>query len=425
MLSLDSCPATEPEATSGKGRDGMEIRVIDNPGSVAGELDVEFVERKGVGHPDTMCDAIAERASRYYSRHCLEEFGRVAHHWFDKVMLIGGESRLTYGEGRLVRPYRVVFAGKAALAVGARKIPLEAILRRAAEDVLAEVLTGFVPERHLETDVRVVDYQGSGRGGSRYRPRSEADLVAVGEGAGVSNDSNLVSAFAPLTMLESMVLELERHLNGPGYKRRNPATGWDIKILGRRRAQQYRLVVNVPFLAAHVSSLSDYGRRKAALRLDIEEFLQERFTTEVELLVNATDRNGRPYLTALGSVADTGDVGMVGRGNRANGLITLMRPMSIEAAAGKNPIDHTGKLYCILAQAMAEAIHEQLRRPTEVFLFTSKEAPLEDPDEIVVRLEGWTRDEEEDRRVRDLVNGMLSRVGSLSADLIEQGRPLW
>ncbi len=51
---------------------------------------------------------------------------------------------------------------------------------------------------------------------------------------------------------------------------------------------------------------------------------------------------------------EMGDDGATGRGNRGNCLITPMRPMSIEAIAGKNPVNHVGKIYNVIAQQVAE-----------------------------------------------------------------------
>lgn len=45
-----------------------------------------------------------------------------------------------------------------------------------------------------------------------------------------------------------------------------------------------------------------------------------------------------------------------GEASRANGLITPCRPISIEAAAGKNSATHTGRIFTVLAQWIAAAI---------------------------------------------------------------------
>ncbi|GGZ61838.1 methionine adenosyltransferase [Streptomyces subrutilus] len=384
------------------------------------DLPYELVERKGVGHPDTMCDAIAERMSRYYSLHCLKEFGGVAHHWFDKVTLYGGGADTDYGRGELTSPYRVMVFGKAAFRVGAAEIPVQELVFRAAADVLAEVTTGFDATRHLVVELGVVDHQGSGRGRSRYQPASLRDLVPLRAQGLVSNDTNLLHGYAPLSRLESVVLGLEHLVNGAAFKRRHPDSGWDVKVFGSRRQDAFSLVVNMPFLAAHIESMDHYLARKAVVRAELDAYIASLGIHDVRLLMNATDRNGRPYLTALGSVADTGDVGVVGRGNRVNGLITPMRPMSIEAPAGKNPLDHTGKIYNVMAARLARQVHEEFGGPAQVHIFTSKEAPLEHPDEVVV-----TTPDADEPALRALVEATVASSADLTVELIEKGITLW
>ena len=77
-----------------------------------------------------------------------------------------------------------------------------------------------------------------------------------------------------------------------------------------------------------------------------------------EIAINAADHlpTGAVYLTVTGTSAEAGDDGEVGRGNRVNGLITPCRPMSLEAAAGKNPVTHVGKIYNVLARQIAEPL---------------------------------------------------------------------
>ncbi|MFJ1646704.1 methionine adenosyltransferase [Streptomyces sp. NPDC088258] len=400
------------------------VSITSVPQDRGGDPAYELVERKGVGHPDTMCDAIAERASRYYARYCVEHFGRVAHHWFDKVLLFGGEATIDFGEGELTKPYTVLYAGKGAYRFGDRPIPLEEILFRAAADTLAEVTTGFVPERHLTVRCEIVDHQGSGRGHSRYRPRDLDDLTEIGDTSLVSNDCNLLHGYYPLSTLEAMVYGAEQLINGPDFKAANPDTGWDVKVFGSRRDDEYRMIVNMPFLARHIDSMETYLRRKAECRAQVARFLETAFGVVPDLLFNPTDRNNRPYLTALGSVADTGDVGVVGRGNRLNGLITPMRSMSIEAPAGKNPLDHTGKLYGVLAHQLAQEISEILGLPVDTHIFTSKEARLDQPDEVVVEVHGEV-DEEHRAQAHALVTKRLAAMGDVTRRLVFDGITMW
>jgi S-adenosylmethionine synthetase len=92
------------------------------------------------------------------------------------------------------------------------------------------------------------------------------------------------------------------------------------------------------------------------------------------------------YLTVLGTSADGADGGEVGRGNRVNGLISLHRPMSTEAAAGKNPVSHVGKIYNLLAHEMARRICESVPGVEEasVWLCSQIGRPLNDPWSVAV-----------------------------------------
>lgn len=76
----------------------------------------EAVERKGIGHPDTLCDAIAELASRKYSEAVYEMTGRLPHHYFDKVMLMGGAVDMGLGHGEL--NYQIGGLGSALKEIG-------------------------------------------------------------------------------------------------------------------------------------------------------------------------------------------------------------------------------------------------------------------------------------------------------------------
>ncbi len=106
--------------------------------------------------------------------------------------------------------------------------------------------------------------------------------------------------------------------------------------------------------------------------------------------MNAADRPdlGEVYLTVTGTSAEAGDDGQVGRGNRINGLITPGRPMSLEAAAGKNPVSHVGKIYNVAAQAIARRVVADLPEVlyAECLLVSRIGAPITTPAVAEVRI---------------------------------------
>jgi len=396
----------------------MRLEILPLRSAAGDAATVEVVERKGIGHPDTLCDAVAERASQLYARHCLSVYGRVAHHWFDKVMLVGGEAATDYGHGVLTRPYELVFAGKAAFAVGGHAIPVEDLLTQATRDVLGGILKHFDPERHVRIRNMLVDHRGSGRGDNRYRPRAPEDLLALNDPKRVSNDCNVLTGFAPLSRLETLVLDIERQLTSASGLANAPDVGVDVKIVGTRVGDQVELLANVPLIAAEVPSQAIYQRRCDEITGFIREHAREKHGLDPEVTLNPAPP---PYLTVTGSVADTGDVGVVGRGNRSNGLITPMRPMSIEAASGKNPLDHTGKIYSRVADQLAASVAAMSGGDVVVTLSTAKQRPLDDPTLVVVECE------------RPPPDGVVStEVAGRLADVHEQARafifgdePLW
>jgi len=145
---------------------------------------------------------------------------------------------------------------------------------------------------------------------------------------------------------------------------------------------------------------------------------------ECEVAVNAADdlATGSIYLTVTGTSAEAGDDGQVGRGNRVNGLITPLRPMSLEAAAGKNPVSHVGKIYNVLATRVAEAVVPAFPEVTEAHcLIVSRiGAPVSTPALIHLRLA--TRDGVRLEQLRDpieeLIADQFSRIPELVGELI-------
>ena len=104
---------------------------------------------------------------------------------------------------------------------------------------------------------------------------------------------------------------------------------------------------------------------------------------QMELGVNTFDGDTADgvYTTVTGLSAEAGDDGQVGRGNRVNGLTTPYRPMSLEAAAGKNPVTHVGKLYNVIAGRIARRLVAELPEVQEAhcYLLSRIGRAIDDP----------------------------------------------
>lgn len=150
----------------------------------------------------------------------------------------------------------------------------------------------------------------------------------------------------------------------------------------------------------------------------------------IQILVNAADdpERGAIYLTVTGTSAESGDDGETGRGNRSNGLITPLGTMSLEAAAGKNPLTHVGKLYGAMAQQIAESLVDEIGevQAAECYLVSRIGAPINQPQTVTVRLN--TIDEhiagDIGRRVNDIVVRELPGVVRLWERFLVGGIPV-
>lgn len=341
----------------------------------------ELVERKGRGHPDTICDAIAERISTALSRTYLERFGRVLHHNIDKNLLVAGRSAPRLGGGAVLEPMRLILGDRATTSYGGQQVDVDAIACAEAAAWFREGLRFVDPDAHLLVQ-------------SELRPGS-AELTDIFEREVMgANDTSAAVGYAPLSETEHLVLAAERHLNAPAFKARFPEAGEDVKVMGLRRGRHLSLTVAVAFVDRFVPDAIAYFARKAEMTAALEAYLETelRNIVSLDVAINTLDDPGRGasgmYLTVLGTSAEGADGGQAGRGNRVNGLIAIGRPMSAEAAAGKNPVSHVGKIYSFLSDALAADLVAQVPGVEEatVWLCSQIGRPIGEPQIAAARL---------------------------------------
>ncbi|HTT15908.1 MAG TPA: methionine adenosyltransferase [Thermoplasmata archaeon] len=308
---------------------------------------VELVERKGLGHPDSIADGVSESVSRALSRLYLDEFGKILHHNTDETQVVGGASEPKFGGGRVTKPVYILLVGRATTEVNGEKLPYRDVAIEAARKYVGSVCSHVDVDRQVEFDCRIG--QGS------------VDLRGVFDQKEVlANDTSFGVGFAPLSDTERLVLESERFLTLK-LKKKLPALGEDVKVMGYRQGPKIRLTVAAALVDAEVKDGKEYTSVCEEVRDRLADLASRLTRREVAIDVNTADdpELGRYYLTVTGCSMEAGDDGSVGRGNRANGLITPCRPMSLEASAGKNPVNHVGKIYNILGNIVANEIVQQ------------------------------------------------------------------
>jgi S-adenosylmethionine synthetase len=158
----------------------------------------------------------------------------------------------------------------------------------------------------------------------------------------------------------------EKYLNGREFKDQFPESGSDVKVMAVRKRTQVDLTVAMPLLDRYVSSEAIYFQRKDEIRQALLAHVESHLDTisGVNVTLNTLDRRAAGisgmYLSVLGTSAEDADSGEVGRGNQVNGIIALNRPRGSEAAAGKNPVSHVGKIYSVLSHRLAQQIYGEI-----------------------------------------------------------------
>ena len=375
------------------------IFVVNAPASVHPDVrEVEVVERKGRGHPDSICDAIAEAFSISLSRTYYAQFGAILHHNVDKILLAAGSSAPRFGGGEVTAPLEIYLGGRATSLADAVQIPIADIGTASSRAWLRANLHALDAERHVRVHTVV-------------RPGSRALTTLLKSGQttrSVANDTSIGIGYAPSSRLERLVLAIERAITAPEAIAANPAIGEDVKVMGVRRGRVIDITIACAIVDRHVRGLSDYADATALVARTARQVAQDMYDGEVRVAINAADdlAAGHAYLTVTGTSAEAGDDGQVGRGNRVGGLITPSRPMTIEAAAGKNVVMHVGKSYNIVAHRIADAIVATCPEVSDVtcLLVSRIGSPAETPQ--LVELQVHTRDGIPLDIVRPVVEGI-------------------
>jgi len=339
--------------------------IIRHAGTPYREEPFEIVERKGPGHPDSLCDGISDAISRGLSRYYLDHFGTILHHNVDKVLLIGGRSKPAFGGGEIVRPLTIVIGGRATDELEGVKVPVQEIARNCAAQFLKDQV------KALDGQFTIEPRLGTG----------STELRSLVKNVG-ANDTSMGVGFAPLSHLENDVLEIDR------LARSVHGAGEDAKVMGIRTGGRAQFTVADAIVGKYVKDMNAYADIKASISAKVIDRVSAKWG-DSSVTVNAADHDDEIYLTVTGTSAEMGDDGETGRGNRANGLITPGRPMTLEAVAGKNPRNHVGKIYNIIANRAAEDIVKLGGiEDAYVFLVSRIGAPLDKPQIKAVTIYG-------------------------------------
>jgi S-adenosylmethionine synthetase len=391
--------------------------------------DVIFVERKGIGHPDTLADHLAEHLSRRYSQYTLDKYDAVLHHNFDKSGILGGKSKVDFGSGVLTSPIRVMINGRVSVSFGRDTVPYDEILTKAVYEFFEMRFAELVPPEMISIEFNISTASSPGhvdenetKGSARgywFNPRDLNDLPERKQL--FSNDTSIGSGYYPLHPLESFVLELEKELTIGSFAKQYKWMGSDVKIMGSQIGDTIDITLCAPQIANLVASLEAYKLNIKTITQFLETFAAQKLDhTNVTFSINTRDNyeTEELYLTATGSSIESGDEGLVGRGNRVNEIISINHTMSMEGASGKNPVYHIGKLYYIAAHRIARKLFEKFGINNEVYLVSQSGRTLVDPWKVVVKADIAAVPDVEIAAIEQFIREELQSIPTITTDLI-------
>lgn len=392
--------------------------IIDSNLEIPEKNIIEIVERKGIGHPDTIADSLAERVSIDYSKYCLENFGIILHHNLDKLCALGGLLKINdWGNAEMQKPFRIVINGRVSKKFGSKVIPFESIAREAIIDQFKQILPGFEIENWLEIIDQTTTYS---RNPKWFNPDDKNDLPESKQLN--ANDTSTVVSYWPLTLSEQVTLKMENYFYVSDRKPKYKFIGHDIKVMVIRKENFVEITLCVPFLVNLTPSYDFYTRKLKLINKDLTKIAIDHFGKKYEVKINLNNqdtlinKNQRKYvqghyLNISGSALDYGEEGVVGRGNNRAGIIPSFRPYTMEAAWGKNPVYHVGKVVgyvmdelakeisssfnCSVSIICTSVIGDSLFSPRYVSINTSKKIDKIKAEKIVREFLGreseWTR----------------------------------
>lgn len=365
---------------------GIRIGSIPQPMDNRG---LEVVERKGIGHPDTLADGIAETISIDYCKYCLEKFGVIPHHNLDKLLLMGGQGKFGFGIGKMTKPWQLVINGRMSDRFGDNKIDVKEIQLQAAKRFLRHAVPFLNIDKWLKIHFLSTTYS---KNPYWFRPRTINDIPDASNPR--VNDTSIVSGYWPLSTTEKLVLSLEKYFYNKSNLPKYDYIGQDIKVMAIREDRKIDVIMCIPVVCFKVKNYKSYHEKIEIIKKELSLLAMEKtggnyeinlhINTQDETIKNKSEGKGF-YFVISGSALDSGEEGAVGRGNRSRGIIPATRNFGMEAICGKNPVYHVGKLYTYLADILAKDISESLGVETNVMVVSKNGDPIYTPYRIYVQ----------------------------------------
>lgn len=249
--------------------------------------DFEVVETKGKGHPDNICDTLAEKISTNYSNYCLNNYGVILRHMIDKLSILGGGSVVKFGGGKMTAPIRILVNGRFTDRFNNERIDYMNIVSNTIKNYFNELF----PMLDLNNDLIIIDntHHNEGPGviydennNTKNERKNFFEVTGIEDAKRHNNhnrcnDTSTTVSYYPLSKLEHVVLNIEQTLNSNDYKSLHPWVGNDIKVMGMRKISDVEVTCCVPMISKFISDLDDYKSKLQKIKKDIVDIVKETF----------------------------------------------------------------------------------------------------------------------------------------------------
>ncbi len=384
---------------------------------------IELVERKGIGHPDSVADALAEEVSKALCKMYKKEFGTVLHHNTDETQIAAGQASPKFGGGHIIDPSYILLVGRATTNItdvktkDIRCLPCKPTALAAARNYLKKTFPNLDVDSEVVLDARL------GQGSDDLRGVYKSSKI-------LANDTSFGVGYAPYSITDRLVLTTEEYINGK-MKDILPETGQDVKVMASRVGNDITMTVACAMVDKYIDDLEHYKSVVEQMYDKVNQHAldiigDEKINFKLDINTGDDYDKGVIYLTCTGLSQEMGDDGSVGRGNRCNGLITPYRPMSMEATSGKNPITHIGKIYNVMSKLIAEDVAKKVSPEVEVRvrILSQIGKPVSEPLNCNIQLVSATEDkkiEQWKQEAESIAYEWLDNVDKVT-DLIINGK---
>ena len=359
----------------------MKNIIIEEDYKEISQNNIEIIERKGLGHPDTLADKLAEECSRIYSNYCINNFGCILHHNFDKLYIGAGCFRYENGKTIMYQPIKVFINGRASNTMNGKKIDLEKML----VPVIKKYLSSVLPRVDVENEVEInINCTQNTKVHNWFTPENVNDVPDATKV--FANDTSLCVAHYPFTICEELALKAEKFFWKYNDNYATPKfddIGQDIKVMVSRVSKDITLTLCIPVYSDKFSNEDEYiniiKKYEKLLSKEIKKIIGiEKYNLNVEIN-RKTDGGYIYYSLCKGSCLECGEEGIVGRGNNSQGIIPAFRSHTMEAPCGKNERYHTGRVLSFLANRTVKRIYEECGINCSLYCLTKNKNKLLEP----------------------------------------------